>query len=167
MSVKRNTPEHRFFMSAPRYYAIGVCVVAEAVFCLMTSAFGVLSAPPFLIGTAVILIAGITAVGLLGKGSRYIESKDAKLEEETSWLSSFSIKIEKMRPVVPDNCRQSYEKLVDQIRFSDPVSTEETMPLEREMDVMVSELSSDCTNELIGEIASNLESRNRLCIAAK
>ena len=104
-----------------------------------------------------------------------VEKIDQETKVDTQTVTYFQINIDG----IVDGCenieiKEKLEKLSDQFRFSDPVSSEVTKEIEEKINHMLSELKShiedkhvDEANTLIQKISNTMKERNRICKAKK
>ena len=104
-----------------------------------------------------------------------IVRQDGKLKE-----SVFNIReLQSISATLVDQCedeelKKSLKKLADEFRYSDPLSSEKTMALEKEMQTRIGELQQAVTDDdtksakqLCDRLAGSLRERNRICAVNK
>ncbi len=124
----------------------------------------------------VIVYAGLfaaAAIGLIGVSAMRDEivRQDVKLKTDVSCMTTLRSVIYPLADQCSDpNAKKALQKLADDFRYSDPVSSEALKPVENDLQILVSELqnavgSGNITQitSLCGKISTVLTERNRLC----
>ena len=120
----------------------------------------------------VVLLAA-AAIGLIGADamSEEIVRQDAKLKTDISCMTTLRSIVYPLADQCADpNAKKTLQKLAEDFRYSDPVSSEALKSVENDLEILVSELqnavsSGDNTQitALCGKISTVLTERNRLC----
>ena len=124
-----------------------------------------------------LVLLGAAAIGVIVTDNTrdMVEKIDQETKVDTQTVTYFQINIDG----IVDGCenieiKEKLEKLSDQFRFSDPVSSEVTKAIEEKINHMQLELKShiedkhvDEANTLIQKISNTMKERNRICKAKK
>ena len=119
----------------------------------------------FLLGFAVL---GVVAT----ENARVIvEKEEETFNFQTKEITYFKANIDGIHDMCKhESLRKPLEKLIEQFRFSDPVSSEETKPYEEQLNSMIGDLRSNINSDntldilnKINEISNTLSERNRIC----
>ena len=166
MGESSRAPETKFFLAAPQGYVVAAYIVIQALLVVIGVIFPA-QAPIVIIVSLVALAATIAIVLMLRKSVRYIESKDDKVETVTDWRKSVLIAIENIKPDAQCN-NNLISSLVDEIKFSDPVSNESTAPIEADILEKIKSFSkcSDIERQ-IEDIRKLVQKRNSICKLSK
>lgn len=149
---------------------IAVCVLVCVLSCFFTVPYWVT------LLVCVILLAA-AAIGVIATDNTrdIIEELEETGKVETEKLALFNIDI----AGIADSCgdpavKKELEKLAEAFRFSDPVSSDATAPIEEELrgklatlKLLISEGESEKITGMISEIKNTLSERNRICKANK
>ncbi|MGN0165153.1 MAG: hypothetical protein ACI39R_03135 [Lachnospiraceae bacterium] len=115
------------------------------------------------------IMLGVVVISLIGTETVVdtIRILDDKQQNNLTFMHSLQLKINQMAGVCDE---PSLKKLVDEIRYSDPVSGDSLRDIEAELSVAIDKLqvvvvegNREVVNQLCGKITGILEERNRLC----
>ena len=152
-------------------------LAAQMVVTFVLLVIGAFVAVPGWIATVLgILLLGLCLIGVLVTDNvrDVVEEIEAKAEASIKVMKSFSVD---MRTVV-SHCKNDkilplLEALAEDFRYSDPVSNDDTQPIETKIKAEVDNLDalvvadSEHTGEKIDEIKSLLATRNDICKSTK
>lgn len=116
-----------------------------------------------------VLILGLSAIGLIIRPA----ARDIieKIEEETKIKKAFkeelSTKIFNISFSFEDESKKDLEKLIEDIKYSDPISNSATKDIEEKILLKANKLEDKKEKELIKEISVLLKQRNELCKKGK
>lgn len=120
-----------------------------------------------------VVLLGAAAVGFISADAMRdeIERQDVKLKENVSCIRSLQSKTASMIQLAQDGqVRAELEKLSENLRFSDPVSSDALSDIEADLTACVDELQSavsdgdcDAALTLLYKATALLAERNRLC----
>lgn len=113
------------------------------------------------------VIAGLSAVFMIAHevGSNEIERVEAKVQKKVFYIRSLQVDVELLAESETDaTVKTELNKLVEKIRFSDPMSSEQLMDLEERIAVKISTMkTAENKAELIAELNLLLDERNKKC----
>ena len=118
------------------------------------------------------LLLGAAAIGIIITDNirDHVEAVDEKTQAETKNVSYFRTNLSGLTDRTTDpEIRKAIEKLEDELRYSDPVSSEATKESEGEIEERIDGLKGKMDGEKtetlqeIGNIANLLRERNRIC----
>lgn len=100
-----------------------------------------------------------------------VEKADDDLKMATKAVETFCVNMENVVDSAKDSAiKKELEKLAEKFRYSDPISSTATKPLERDISEKIIELRQTVQNadneqvtEKINEIRNLLNDRNRIC----
>ena len=127
-----------------------------------------------LVACTVILL--VTLVGFVSAESMRdeIESQDKKLKTNVSAMRAMQSRVKNLAISCPADVKSALDKLADEFRYSDPVSSDAVEDVERELSAGIDELQKavvDADNAAIAELCRKLTltlaERNRLCMLNK
>ncbi len=142
-----------------------------SVIIILLCAFGVM-VPVWLILIPGIALFAYACIGLIGveQSREVIERLEESFQAQTSFMLGFAADVRSMIALTEDEgTKKKLEKLAEEIRYSDPVSSNETSEQEDMIKRKCSELISSITyqepgtDERIREISLLLARRNELC----
>lgn len=119
-------------------------------------------------GLLLLLIIGIV---ILRGGQNYIEARDQVVKKKVFELGQLNEDLQTLLSKANDEgVRNELGKLIDAVRYSDPMSADQLLPLEEKIKVAVQELSAAMNSAdiqkqslLLQEVSHLLEERNRKC----
>lgn len=153
---------------------VGLQFVIGALICIVAAFVNV----PYWVALIVsILLIGAVAIGLIATDNikDIVEAEDAKIENITKAVSTFNVDMAGIMDIC-DNAevKKELQKLAEDFRFSDPVSSGETKIIEDELfaeiDKLKAVVSDNNTENAIAQIkkvSNKLSERNRICKANK
>lgn len=125
--------------------------------------------------TSGILMGGVAIGVLVTEGVREeIIRQDTKVAVETSVMKTLQNQVATLVPICPSNLQKPMEKLVEEFKYSDPMSGASTQGIENQLFTLLGQLSGElrggdealCT-ATIGQVSATLAQRNALCKANK
>lgn len=128
--------------------------------------------PPWMAVLVNAFIVGFAVVGFVATVTvrEEIVKQDEKLKEDVANIRMIQSMASTLSGQCEENVKVDVEKLVEEIRYSDPVSGEETKQLEEEVIQMMKELQAaivdneeEAVKVLCKKITGALAERNRLC----
>lgn len=142
---------------------------------IQTVAFAVFLLVPTLPAWSVIVvcsvIAGVSAVCMISAdaGRNEIERVEAEVQKKVFYIRELQTVVELLTDVETDaDTKAALTQLAEKIRFSDPMSHEQSVDLENKISVKVVELKTAANKvEIIAELKSLLDERNKKCKIAK
>ena len=151
-------------------------MVAQLVLSLIFMAIG--SMLPLYIPVVVSLILlGMTAIGMIGADAvrDEVERQDIRLTTDTKCMQNLRSIVYPLAEQCSDSeASSALQKLADDFRYSDPVSSDNTSDIEKDLTAQMSELqaaviegNASDIKELCGKIGITLTERNRLCKLGK
>ena len=120
-----------------------------------------------------LVILGASAIGVIATDNArdIIEENEAEVERVTKATKMFNLNISSVLDLCTEpSVKKELEKLAESFRFSDPVSSEATFPLESELRACMDNLERALTDgdmdgvaKLCPQTAALLAERNRIC----
>lgn len=162
----------------PVFRVGAIYTIAQLVIGVIVCALGVfIIVPSWIVLIASIILLALAAIGFLATDNTrdIISEQDSSVVESTKQVSLFNLNIAS----VIDCCdkpeiKTELEKLAEEFRYSDPVSSDETKEIEaviaEKIQVLKESLATDSDEALkakIVEIKRSLADRNRICKATK
>ena len=151
------------------YYYTTVQLIISIIFIALELFVDV---PSWIVIVSGLLLLGISVIGVIAVDNvrDVIEQHDARDAARTRTVETFRVDVDSLVGRCADNdVRKAMEKLAEEFKYSDPVSSEATAEIEAEISAMVSELNGilngDKKNCLakISEISVLLDRRNKEC----
>lgn len=133
-------------------------------------------APLWLAVVLGVVILGAASIGLIAADAMRdeVERQDVKLEADVTAMRALQSKISGIVGLCDEGLRKDVEKLAEEFRFSDPISSDATKELEHELDTILGELQSavvdgdsESAKALCRKASVTLMERNRLCKLSK
>lgn len=131
-----------------------------------------LPVPVWLPLVAYVVILAVAAIGFVAADAMRegVERQDVKLEADVTAMRALQSKVGGIVGLCGEELRQEAEKLGEEFRFSDPISSDATKELEHELDTILGELQSavvdgdsESAKALFRKASVTLMERNRLC----
>lgn len=155
-----------------------VYVFVQLVVSIFVCVIGTLISTPYWIALILsVLFLGAAAIGMIITDNTrdIVEAVDTKFDFAIKNMTSFQISIADIVDQCKDETLRVELKQLDELfRYSDPISSEETMESEQAIQLMLDELkvliprgSVDEIAALTEKITNALNSRNRICKASK
>ena len=148
-------------------YAV-IQIVLGIIF-ILTSSFIAL----WLAVVVYILLAGAFIVGMVGADTakEIVASQDIKVSKNISKMSNLLSELEIcLENINDENIKKQLNNLVEEFRYSDPVSSDETKEIEMELENNINTLKKTIEDSdfktvltLISKIFQDLKKRNNLC----
>lgn len=115
---------------------------------------------------------GIESLGTIVHPWKHTETTDLNLANECSFLGRFKNALEYSAALLGDSASSELTALVDEAKYSDPVSNEECSAIEAALEGLASEIASGaengaCNDELIIKARKSLAARNQTCLFGK
>ena len=135
-----------------------------------------LPVPVWLPLIAYVVILAVAAIGFVAADAmrESVERQDVKLEADVTAMRALQSKISGIVGLCDEGLRKDVEKLAEEFRFSDPISSDATKELEHELDTILGELQSavvdgdsESAKALYRKASVTLMERNRLCKLSK
>lgn len=156
----KQTPEYNFFLSLPRWTVLITAGLAEAILIIIT-AVGILPMIAF-IGITIVLVAIVALLFVVLKsGAGYIKKQDETVEENTDWRKQAQIQIAIIKTDVGSS--DILREVEDMIRYADPVSNEETEPIESRMLMLLKNADESNADNAFTEIKKLMMQRDAIC----
>ena len=123
-----------------------------------------------------VLLLGVFVIGVVAIDNvrDIVEKNDYKDEIKTKTVETFRVDINSLVGRSGDaEVNKAIEKLAEEIRYSDPFSSEATKGIEQEIIDKINELGAaikgnkDNTKQIISELSGMISDRNRICKANK
>ena len=155
-----------------------IYTIVQLVATIVLYIIGALVTVPFWVGLVVsVPILGLAAIGVIATDNArdLVEEVDEKLSYATKAIKRFNIDIADILDACGDEgVRASLKKLADRFKYSDVVSTDETAPIEEqiqnevdELKIMIQTENPEALLEKIEVISKMLSTRNRKCEDSK
>ena len=145
---------------------------AQLILSLIFMIFSV-KIPAWIPVIAYVVLFAAAAIGLIGADAMRDEivRQDGKLKADISCMTTLRSIVYPLADQCPDpNTKRTLQKLAEDFRYSDPVSSEALKPVENELENLVSELQNAVSSgnitqvtALCSKISTVLTERNRLC----
>lgn len=145
-------------------FAVGI------VFCILGA---IITVPYWLSLVIYIVLLGAALIGVIATDNTrdFVEELDNKFQSETIAFTLLQNKVSGIVDACDNlNIKGKLEKLNEQFRFSDPVTSDATKEIEKNLDSMISELKSilpqksdDEVLAMVKKISNTLAERNRIC----
>ena len=129
--------------------------------------------PAWIPAASYILAFGISAIGFIAADATRegVEHLERKFEADTTWMQNLRSVTASLPGQVSDlEVKKMLAELSDAFRYSDPVSSDVTAHIEKEITALVTELQNavtrmeqDAVKERCGKITAQLKERNRIC----
>ena len=155
-----------FYLAAQLVVCVIICIVAAFV-----------DVPAWIALLCSLLIFAVAAIGVIATDNTrdFVENLDQKTEEATKNTARFRISTAGLADRCSDpELKKALAKLSEEFRFSDPVSSESTLEMEKSIAVRVEELKAKLASgdqveikEIIRQISDQLAERNRVCKESK
>lgn len=116
---------------------------------------------PLIINTIILGIAIISIV-VIDKARDEINRVEEKVKEKVFFIKSLQVDVETLVSSAEDiELKKDLEALADKIKYSDPMSSEKLVTLEGEISAKIVQLKTNLNGELVLEISTLLEERNK------
>jgi len=163
-----DTFENRLFLTTPQLMAIGIFVIVEIAFLVISI---ISKAVPYglILLVSLLLFAGtLLIVFLLRKGVGYVKEKEAKVTLESEWKHDTLLQVEE----ISANCSVEEpaltKRLYEAIKYSDPISVESAVFTEGQITEALDEiLRQGVSEERIENVESLIRRRNAICKSDK
>ncbi len=129
-------------------------------------------APGWYLGIhAALLLLLIIGIIILRGGQNYIEARDQVIKKKVLELGKLNEELQTLLSKASDaGVKKELKALIDTVRYSDPMSADQLLPLEEKIKAIVEELSTAINSAdiqkqsvLLQEVSHLLEERNRNC----
>lgn len=155
-------------------FKIGMAYLAvQLLICVVMFVLGAIWDVPAWVSVILgVIVLALCLVGVLltDNAVDIIEELDTKTEVQTKAMRTFKVSVESVKAFCQNQeIRDMLENLEEAFRYSDPVSSEHTQPLEEKIQAEIANLTtlvsenSENTVDKIKEIESMLLSRNAIC----
>lgn len=164
------------FYGYPIYQISIIYVLAQVVLSIVICGVSIFTKIAYWIALLPsVAILGLALIGLIAadKAKDIIEQADTNLKTETKNVGLFSIDVATIMDLCDDaEMKKEIEKLAEEIRYSDPVSSDATKNIENSISKEISELRemaehSEFEKKKIIQISNLLRERNRICKMSK
>jgi hypothetical protein len=161
-----------------KFYGFPIARIAW-VYCITQLALSLLfmiladKVPTWLPVVIYVILFAAAAIGLIGADAvrDEIVRQDEKLKTDISCMTTLRSIVYPLADQCADpNAKKALQKLAEDFRYSDPVSSEALKPVESELQILVSELQTAVSSRnvtqimsLCSRISNVLTERNRLC----
>lgn len=171
---KGETPRSRFY-GFPIAQIGWIYFIVQFVLSVLGMTLGAII-PVWLIVLVYVVVLSVAAIGFIAVDAMRdeIERQDSVVEKNVSAMRDMQSKASTILGLCEGNQKEELKKLVEEIRYSDPVSNEETMESEAELDRLLNELQKalidnnrDTVTSLCKRAMVLLAERNRLCKMSK
>ena len=159
-------------------FRLGVIYTAvQIIFTLIIAAIGFFAAvPAWIVWVVSIVFAGLAAIGVIAADSTrdIITEQEKSSEAQTKAIKYFRLDM----GGIADRCtdaelKKSIEKFADELKYSDPVSSDELEEIEKNISDGIDKLSAlvnedtEAAKKQVDELTRLLSDRNRRCKALK
>lgn len=161
----------------PIFRVGAVYTAAQIIFTLIIAVTGFFAAvPAWIVWVVSIIFAGLAGIGVIAADNAHdiIETQEQEIAEKTAAIKYFRLNIDDILVRCKDvQLKKSLEKLSEEIKYSDPVSSDELENIENEIKFEIQILADlvakgDAAAEgKTNEILSLVRSRNSYCKALK
>lgn len=161
----------------PIFKVGAVYTAAQIILTLIIAVIGFFAAiPTWIVWVVSILFAGLAAIGVITADNAYdiIVTQEQEIASKTATVKYFRLSIDDILINCKDmQLKKSLEKLSEEIKYSDPVSSDELEEIENninsEVKVLADMVSAGdaAAEEKANEILSLIRSRNNRCKALK
>lgn len=159
-------------------FRVGIIyVVAQFIVWLIISCVCILVAVPAWVSivlSAIILCLALIGVIATDSVRDVVIEQEEKIAEETKTIKYFSLEVTSLISACKDtNLKKAVERLAEKVKYSDPVSSEATAEIEKQIQDEVSILASlirtdySAAMEKVDEVAAIVDERNRVCRESK
>lgn len=172
---KENTPKSRFY-GFPIAQVGTFYMIAQVVLSFLTMIFSTIL-PVWLVVIVYVVLLGAAAIGFIGVDAMRdeVERQELNVAESVDAMRSLQTSANLLVGLCSDTeLSKAVAKLVEELKYSDPVSNEKTIPAEKELEVVLNELKEALSNndkekavQLCKRVMIVLAERNRLCKANK
>ena len=147
-------------------------IIQIAVFIILCIIGAFVPVPAWIAAVLSIVLLGAAAIGVIITDNirDHVEAIDEQVKAETKAISYFRLNTAGLADQVSDpEIKKALEKLEEDIRYSDPVSSEATKEIEEEIQNMLSNLKDSLNGgkaivlQQIAEIGNLVLERNRVC----
>ena len=152
------------------FYGIPLIQVSSTGLIVMTvagTAIMAINRIPSWIGAVIcILIAGFDAIAIVKAKavSDIVSNRDSEIRQKTSFIREMTTEAELLyKNASTEEEKRKLKKLYEAFRYSDPVSSEETMDSETAIFRKIQSLKNQYSEITINEVKSLLLERNQLC----
>lgn len=150
---------------------------AQIIFTLIIAITGFFTTvPAWIVWVVSTIFAGLATIGVIAADNAHdiIETQEREIAEKTTVIKYFRLSIDDIIMSSKDmQLKRSLEKLSEEIKYSDPVSSDELEKIENEIKVEINILADMViagdvgAEEKIYEILALIRSRNNRCKALK
>ena len=151
-------------------------IIQTAVFIILCIVGAIVSVPAWVaLVIAILLLAGAAIGVIITDNIRdHVEAIDEQVKAETKAVSYFRLNTAGLADQAQDSeVRKTLEKLEEDIRYSDPVSSDATKEIELEIQTKIETLKTSFSADKetllqqITELSNLVKERNRVCKTAK
>ena len=129
--------------------------------------------PVFVPVVVFVLLGGVAAIGILitSAAKGIIEGIEAQEKAKTAFMNNFKIEIESLENKTDDEAfNKDLHKLIEKVKYSDPMSANELVDVENEMNTVYLSLKDNIANKNLDEakkdateLSDLVDKRNKLC----
>ncbi len=155
------------------YYYTIVQLILTVIFC---TAGSFIELPVWIVVVSGAILLGVFIIGVISvdRVREVVERQDISDAINTKTVETFRLDIDSLVRKSPDaNVQRAMEKLAEEFKYSDPMSSEATRGIEEEIKGKIEELASALVSDpgrsmgIIDEVRGLLENRNRVCRSSK
>lgn len=164
-----------YMLTGNQIIAVIFYVVAQVGWSIYCIYFGKDNVFLAIVVSAIILVIFIAAVMLGGAGRKHVKSTEIQYAEKTSRMKSIKLSAKGLAQSSTDGeLKKELQRLEDEIRFSDPVTTADLDDIEAEIEEKVILLKKALATEekekvlvIVAELLKKVQERNERCKAGK
>lgn len=163
---KHMRPTSRFYR-IPVLYVCNAYIIAQGIAFLIFKFFPEI--PTWVSIVASVMILAATLIGLITIESAidYVEAIDAKVKPKVTFIKTLQAEVELLLSDIKDEeARKAIEKLIEKVKYSDPMSDPSLWEIEREIEKNIEELKrcdDSRKTSLSSETIRKLDERNKKC----
>ena len=167
----KNDSVEEYLLSAPQIISAFAYLIIQVFFSVLVIYKSIVNAYIALIISIILLVVYIALNFTAGGGRTHAVNVEEKIEKKTSWMKKFKVMTADLANNIEDKeARKVVERLVEDIRFSDPVTSDSLTDIENRLSIEIEELRTVIVAKDAEEIikAANkaeetLNKRNMLC----
>ena len=129
--------------------------------------------PVFVPVVIFVVLGGLAAIGILitSAAKGIIENIEKEEKQKTAFMNNFKIEIESLENKTDDEAfNKDLHKLIEKVKYSDPMSANELVDVENEMNTVYLSLKDNIANKNLDEakkdateLSDLVDKRNKLC----
>lgn len=164
-TLSRKTKEDTF-LSTPT-------IILSVIYLIGTFAYSFIantedsSIKTYLLINLIITVIYIIVVILLNRSTNYIKTNNEELKEKKEFKKNALLKIDDVISSSKSEYKKSLEKIKEQIKYSDPISSVHTSEIENEILTILDKLTTEVDTKTIEELEKLINKRNNICKSNK